>query len=141
MNIFVLFIVDININLYTMTIQQSMSNVLVWLNCYENKKNWWLYYIVPGSWSAYLKLFSLIWNYAIACHKTTHEPCGKGVNGFSFGHYISWNLHYNINFLPYCQGLVFSNFVIGDLNNLCKDFYFWIAYASITKKKSSDTNL
>lgn len=79
-------------------------------------------------------MFSLIWNYAIACHKTTHEPCGKGVNGFSFGHYISWNLHYNINFLPYCQGLVFSNFVIGDLNNLCKDFYFWIAYASITKK-------
>lgn len=53
---------------------------------------------------------------------------------FSFGHYISWNLHYNINFLPYCQGLVFSNFVIGDLNNLCKDFYFLIAYASITKK-------
>lgn len=79
-------------------------------------------------------MFSLIWNYAIACHKTTHEPCGKDVNAFSFGHYISWNLHYNINFLPYCQGLVFSNFVIGDLNNLCKDFYFLIAYASITKK-------
>lgn len=29
---------------------------------------------------------------------------------------------------------MFSNFVIGDLNNLCKDFYFLIAYASITKK-------